>query len=185
MRLILVTGGARSGKSAYAQQRARELGGDAVTVIATAVPGDAEMARRIARHRAERPPTWRTLEAPSNAAAALEAVETEVVVLDCLTVLTSNVLLAAGPGDEEAALDAVAGETERLMNAAAARSGTLLVVTNEVGLGLVPPTPIGRWFRDALGAANQRLSAAADEVVLLVSGLPMALKQRCRPSAVQ
>ena len=176
MRLILVTGGARSGKSAYAQRRSLELGGDDVTVIVTARPGDEEIARRIARHRAARPACWRTVEAPTNANAALRAAPTDVVLLDCLTVLLSNVLLEAEAGGEEAALAAMATETGALLEAAAAREGTLIGVTNEVGLGIVPDGRLGRWFRDGLGVANQRLAGAADEVVLLACGIPLTVK---------
>jgi adenosylcobinamide kinase/adenosylcobinamide-phosphate guanylyltransferase len=176
MRLILVTGGARSGKSAYAQRRSLELGGDAVTVIVTARPGDEEMARRIARHRAARPECWQTVEAPTNAGAALRAALTDVILLDCLTVLLSNALLEREAGGQEAALAAMATETGALLEAAAAREGTLIAVTNEVGLGIVPDERLGRWFRDGLGMANQQLASAADEVVLLVCGVPLALK---------
>jgi adenosylcobinamide kinase/adenosylcobinamide-phosphate guanylyltransferase len=178
MRLILVTGGARSGKSAYAQRRSLELGGDDVTVIATARPCDEEMARRIARHRAARPAHWRTVEVPTNASVAVQAAATGVILLDCITVLLANVLLEAEAGDEEAALAAMATETSALLEAAAAREGTLIAVTNEVGLGIVPDGKLGRWFRDGLGIANQRLAGAAQEVVLLVCGLPMPLKPR-------
>ncbi len=176
MRLILVTGGARSGKSAYAQRRGLELGGDAVTVIVTARPCDEEMARRIARHRAARPARWRTVEVPTNAGAALRAAPTEVILLDCVTVLFANVLLEAEAGGEQAVLAAMATETRALLEAAAALEGTLIAVTNEVGLGIVPDGRLGRWFRDGLGIANQRLASAAEEVVLLVCGLPLPLK---------
>ncbi len=176
MRLILVTGGARSGKSGYAQRRSLELGGDDVRVIVTARPCDEEMARRIARHRAARPACWRTVEAPTNAGAALRAASTDVILLDCLTVLLSNVLLERGAGNEEAGLVAMTAETRALLEAAAAREGTLIVVTNEVGFGIVPGERLGRWFRDGLGMANQQLASAADEVVLLVCGVPLALR---------
>lgn len=175
MRLILVTGGARSGKSAYAQRRSLELAGDDVTVIVTARPCDEEMARRIARHRAARPACWRTVEAPTNAGAVLQAASTDVVLLDCLTVLLSNVLLEAEAGGEDAVLAAMAAETRALLDATAARAGTLIAVTNEVGLGIVPDERLGRWFRDGLGVANQQLANAADEVVLLVCGVPLVL----------
>jgi len=176
MRLILVTGGARSGKSAYAQRRSLELGGDDVTVIVTARPCDDEMARRIARHRAARPTPWRTVEVPTNASAAVRAASTEVILLDCVTVLFANVLLEAEARGEETALAAMATESSALLEAAAAREGTLIAVTNEVGSGIVPDGRLGRWFRDGLGIANQRLAGAAQEVVLLVCGLPLPLK---------
>lgn len=174
-RLILITGGARSGKSAYAERRAAELGGDTVTYIATAQALDEEMERRIARHRAERPDAWRTLEVPRGVGGALGAVE-GVALVDCLTVLASNALLAVEGEGEEAAQAAVLAEAEALRDAAVAREGATLVVTNEVGMGVHPPTSLGRWYRDALGRANQRVAAAADEVVLLVSGVPLRVK---------
>ncbi len=187
MRLILVTGGARSGKSDYAERRAAALGGDAVTCIATATAGDDEMAARIARHRAARRVTWRTVEAPCDVGAAVRAAAADVVLLDCLTLLASNALLCAVGEDgrdvgEDAAHAAVAAEVDALLVAVAEREGTLLVVTNEVGYGVVPPTALGRWFRDALGAANRRLAAVADEVVLMVSGVPLRIKgHACLP----
>jgi adenosylcobinamide kinase / adenosylcobinamide-phosphate guanylyltransferase len=180
MRLILVTGGARSGKSRYAEERAMQIGGDAVTYVATATAGDAEMAVRIERHRAARPGGWRTVETPRGVSGAVAAAETEVILLDCVTLLASNAALAAGEGEsgpsEGSVLAAVAAEIDTLLTALHGRAGTLIAVTNEVGLGIVPPTDLGRWFRDALGTANCRLAAAASEVVLLVSGVPMTVK---------
>jgi adenosylcobinamide kinase/adenosylcobinamide-phosphate guanylyltransferase len=175
MGLILVTGGARSGKSGYAERRAAELGGE-VTYIATAEALDEEMARRIARHRAERPAAWRTSESPRGAGAVVGSAATPTVLVDCMTVLASNALLAAEAQGEEAALAAVVAEAEALRDAALAHAGTVVVVTNEVGMGVHPPTSLGRWYRDALGRANALLAAAADEVVLLVSGIPLRIK---------
>lgn len=176
MDVILVTGGARSGKSVYAERVAAPLGGGAVTYLATAQPLDEEMARRIRRHRERRPTGWRTHEVRRGAGEAVAAAADAVVLLDCLALLTSHVLLAEEARGEEAAIDACLEEVDRLLAAAAARPGTLIVVTNEVGLGLVPSTPLGRWFRDALGLANQRVAAAARDVVLLVAGIPLAVK---------
>lgn len=176
MGLILVTGGARSGKSGYAERRAAELGGDAVTYIATAEALDEEMARRIAQHRAERPAAWRTSESPRGAGAVVGSAATPTVLVDCMTVLASNALLAAEAQGEEAALAAVLAEAEALRDAALAHRGTVVVVTNEVGMGVHPPTSLGRWYRDALGRANALLAASADEVVLLVSGIPLRIK---------
>ena len=175
-RIILVTGGARSGKSSWAERRAREIGGDAVTYVATAQAFDDEMARRIARHRAERPAAWPTVECPRDAAAAVRGATTPTVLLDCLTVLASNALLAAESGGEEAALAAVTAEATALRDAALAREGTTVIVTNEVGMGVHPPTTLGRWYRDALGRANALAAAAAEEVVLMVSGIPVRIK---------
>lgn len=175
-RVVLVTGGARSGKSAYAERRAEELGGSSVTYVATAEALDEEMERRIARHRSERPSTWTTVEAPRGAGAALRAARDAVVLVDCVTVLASNALLAAEAEGEEAALDAVLAEAGALLEAALAREGTTFIVTNEVGWGVHPPTHLGRWYRDALGQANARIARSADEVVLLVSGIPLVLR---------
>jgi adenosyl cobinamide kinase/adenosyl cobinamide phosphate guanylyltransferase len=175
MRLVFVTGGARSGKSDHAEKLARELGGAAVTFVATAAAGDDEMAARIARHRKARPAAWRTIEIDSGAAAAVLAATTPVVLLDCLTLLASNVLLGA----EEAGADAgarVRAEAQALVHARNARVGTLIVVSNEVGLGVVPATRLGRVFRDALGEANRIIAAAADRVVLMVSGIPLQVR---------
>jgi adenosylcobinamide kinase/adenosylcobinamide-phosphate guanylyltransferase len=175
-RIILVTGGARSGKSAWAERRAAELGGDSVTYVATAQALDEEMVRRIARHRQDRPQAWTTVEAPTDAAEAVAAAGTATVLVDCLTVLASNALLAAESGGEEACLAAVHAQAEALRDAALAREGTTVVVTNEVGMGVHPPTALGRWYRDALGRANALLAAAADEVVLMVSGIPVRIR---------
>jgi adenosylcobinamide kinase/adenosylcobinamide-phosphate guanylyltransferase len=176
LRLILVTGGARGGKSRYAQARAADLGGDRVTVIATARSVDAEMERRIARHREQRPVAWTTVEAPRRVGDAILAARTDVVLLDCLSVLAGNALADARPQDEGAAMDAMRSETDGLLGAVQRRDGTLVVVTNEVGFGVHPPTSLGRWFRDGLGEANRRIAEIAHEVVLMVSGLPVSLK---------
>ncbi len=176
MRLILVTGGARSGKSAYAQERAERLGGGAVTMIATARPDDPEMARRIARHRRERPRSWPTEESPLDVASALRQAATDVVLLDFLTLYLSNRLAAEADPDERSARAAMARAVDELLGAAGARSGTLIVVTNEVGWGIVPENPLGRWFRDGLGSANRRLAAAAAQVVLVVAGIPLVIE---------
>lgn len=171
-RVLLVTGGARSGKSRYALGRAR-ADGESTLFVATGVSTDEEMAERIARHRAERPPDWRTLEARHGLGPAVElelAGERRVLVEDLAT-LVSN-LLVERDADEKA----VRAEVEALLRVARFRALELIVVTNEVGLGVVPPSPLGRRFRDLLGLANQQAAAEADEVVLLVSGLPLRLK---------
>jgi adenosylcobinamide kinase/adenosylcobinamide-phosphate guanylyltransferase len=178
MRLHLVTGGVRCGKSRHAEERARALGGDAVTYIATARVVDEEMRRRIERHRASRPAYWATREAPDDADTAVRTASTPVVLLECLTTLLASALERARPDNEDVALDAMDGQTVRLLNAAAARDGDLIVVTNEVGWGVHPETALGRWFRDGLGRANQRVASESEEVVLLVAGLPLALKPR-------
>mgnify|MGYP001039839500 CR=1 FL=1 len=178
-RLTLLLGGARSGKSAWALELARRHGGE-VLFVATATAGDEEMRMRIAAHRAERPAHWRTLEAPYRVAEAITQALRErpadVVILDCLTLLTSNLLVQEpGPTTEAAAAAAVLAEVEALLACWRAAGGHWIVISNEVGMGLVPPYPLGRLFRDVLGRANQRLAAAADETLFLVAGKPIRL----------
>ena len=177
--LILILGGARSGKSTYAENLALELGGPSVLYVATAEALDDEMRARIAAHRIARPQAWQTLEAPSLAAAWTPdaATESQVVLLDCMTLLASNAVLAAGddPSSEDGEA-AVAKETDALLAAYQGGSASWIVVSNEVGMGLVPPYPLGRVYRDALGRANQRLAREAGRVILMVAGLPFALK---------
>ncbi|MHB0856204.1 MAG: bifunctional adenosylcobinamide kinase/adenosylcobinamide-phosphate guanylyltransferase [Anaerolineae bacterium] len=185
-RLTLLLGGARSGKSSLAQQMAVKQGGREVLFVATAQAFDEEMRARIAAHRAERPDGWRTVEAPTGVgvavASAWRAAEAEggrprVVLVDCLTLLVSNLILAQGePYEAEACEAAAAAEVDALLEAARACPAAWILVSNEVGMGLVPPYPLGRVYRDVLGRINQRLAAAADEVLLLVAGLPWKLK---------
>ena len=152
-RLVLVLGGARSGKSAYAEKLVRESGLVPV-YLATAAPGDEEMAERIAQHRSRRGPTWRTVEVPDDLEGALarEAGEGRAVLVDCLTLWLSNLMLAGADVEERAAL--LADRASRLL-------GLGVFVSNEVGLGLVPETPLGRRFRDAQGRLNQAMAAIA------------------------
>jgi len=165
MSMLLVLGGARSGKSAFALKRAEAFDG-APVLIATAEAGDGEMAERIARHRAERGPRWRTVEAPLEIAEVVAALTPgEVGVVDCLTLWLSNLMHA----DRE-----IERETDRLIAAAAHRN--LILIANEVGLGIVPDNALARRFRDAAGRLNQTLAAVADEVVFVAAGLPMTLK---------
>jgi adenosyl cobinamide kinase/adenosyl cobinamide phosphate guanylyltransferase len=173
MRLHLITGGARSGKSTYAELLAQRLGGQHVLYIATAEPGDAEMEARIAAHRQRRPACWTTLEVFHSTASALRGNNADIILLDCLTLLTSNVFLRADTGD---GMRGVADEIDALLQAAASRAGELIVVTNEIGLGIVPDNALARAFRDALGWANQRVAAAAESVTMLVCGIPLVLK---------
>ena len=177
-RLTFILGGARSGKSAFAQQLAAR-GSKAVVYVATATAGDEEMAARIAAHRAERPPHWRTLEAPAQVGAAIRAgtAGAEIILLDCLTLLANNAIgQLPEPVSAEAAEAALAAEVQSLLSAYADSAADWIVVSNEVGLGLVPAYPLGRLYRDALGRANQQWAAAADEVVFMVAGLPWRLK---------
>ena len=176
MELILVTGGVRSGKSRWARDEALARGGEEVTVIATAEAVDDEMRDRIEAHRRDRPAGWHTIETPTRAGEAVLAAVTDTVLLDCVTVLTGMAIGRSGADSEAAALDAMAAEVDGILDARAARPGVLIVVTNEVGWSVHPPTALGRWYQDGLGIANQRLAAAADRVVLMVSGLELRLK---------
>ena len=176
--LTLILGGARSGKSTHAQRLARERGGDDVLFVATAQALDDEMGVRIAAHRAGRPAAWRTLEAPRHVGEAILQVEScGIVLVDCLTLLVSNTVVALPESASTAEAEAAAlAEVEELI--AAYRRGMVswIVISNEVGLGLVPPYPVGRAYRDALGRANQRLAAEADEVLFMVAGIPVKVK---------
>ncbi len=176
-RLTFILGGARSGKSAYAEKLARDSGGS-VLYVATAVPFDDEMRERIKRHQAERPSHWQTLEAPTNTGQAIAQAETaETVLVDCLTVLAGNVIAPLPEPITTAAADsALNAEIDQLLAVCAADSADWIIVSNEVGLGIVPAYPLGRVYRDALGRANQRIAAAADRVLLMVAGLPMVVK---------
>ena len=171
--LTLVLGGARSGKSRFAETLV-EASAAAGTYCATAEPGDAEMAARIAAHRARRDGGgrgnfWCTVETPLTLAATIRAETTpdRPLLIDCLTLWLSNLMMAGAPIDEEFATLRMA-----LRDAA----GPIVLVANEVGLGLVPETPLGRDFRDAAGRLNQEIAALADRVVFIAAGLPLVLK---------
>ena len=165
--LSLVLGGAASGKSHYAERLVTDSG-LAPVYIATAQPFDAEMAAKIAAHRTARGPGWRTVEAPLAPETALAgAAAGEAVLLDCVTLWLSNLLLADA--------DLAAAEA-RLMAALGACTAPVVVVSNEVGGGVVPDTPLGRRFRQVQGGLNQRLAARADLVVAVIAGLPLLLK---------
>jgi adenosylcobinamide kinase/adenosylcobinamide-phosphate guanylyltransferase len=184
--LILILGGARSGKSAYAQRLAQELGGEQVLFVATAEAGDEDMAQRIARHQQARPAAWRTVEAPQRVGEALRTSigTARVVLVDCLTLLVSNAMLSLGlTPNLEAAEVAVREEVEALLQVWQASPATWIVVSNEVGLGLVPETPLGRIYRDLLGQANQALAAHAHAVYMLVAGLAVDFKALSSPQA--
>jgi adenosylcobinamide kinase/adenosylcobinamide-phosphate guanylyltransferase len=188
--LTLILGGARSGKSSYAEALAPKLG-QPVLYVATAEALDDEMRARVAAHRAGRPPEWATLEAPLQAGAALAATPAAagVILLDCLTLLLSNIILSvaadggqAGAPAEVSGVDAdlaraaVQAEVDALLQAHRALGAHLVVVSNEVGLGLVPAYRLGRVYRDCLGWANQALARSADRAILMVAGLPVDLK---------
>ena len=177
--LTLILGGARSGKSTYAEQLA-VVRGKQVLYVATAEAWDEEMRVRIAAHKAQRPPHWRTLEAPRHTGEALAAAltaETAVVLVDCLTLIANNVIIALPDKASEAdATTALMTEVESLLATYEASTAEWIIVSNEVGLGSVPAYPLGRLYRDALGRANQRLAAASDRVLFMVAGLPLTVK---------
>jgi adenosylcobinamide kinase / adenosylcobinamide-phosphate guanylyltransferase len=174
MKLILVLGGVRSGKSHFAEKWAtRHATGKPVLYLATGEATDDEMAERVARHRAERPEHWLTVESPLHVTEAVQnAPITPIVLLDCLTLLTSNWLLSGENTDQETALKA---ELQSLLAHLAPTGTCLVVVSNEVGMGIVPAYALGRRYRDMLGRLNQWLASQADLVYLMVAGLPIEI----------
>jgi adenosylcobinamide kinase / adenosylcobinamide-phosphate guanylyltransferase len=180
-KLTLILGGARSGKSTYAEKLAIRNGGR-VTFIATAQALDEEMQGRISAHRLKRPAAWRTYEIPMEVGSALveHPTQAEVIILDCLTLLVANRVLEAAPDvdqpDEAHANSLVGREIDELLKAIHSSEAEWIVVSNEVGLGLVPPYPAGRIYRDLLGWANQRLAEVAVSVVFMIAGIPMRLE---------
>ena len=183
-RITLLIGGVRAGKSRKALELAHARGGcGGVLFVATAQALDEEMRARIDVHRRERPVDWVTLECPLDVADDLRrglsgSNRYSVVIIDCLTLWVSNVLLSL---PDDADIEATVGARTRelldvLQSFVTGHDGTAIIVTNEVGLGVVPATPLGRRYRDALGRANQVTAAAADEVTLMVAGLSMPLK---------
>ncbi|HWG04891.1 MAG TPA: bifunctional adenosylcobinamide kinase/adenosylcobinamide-phosphate guanylyltransferase [Beijerinckiaceae bacterium] len=170
---VLVLGGARSGKSRYARALA-EASGRTPIFIATATPGDAEMAERIARHKAERAARWRLVEEQLALVETLlrETASDRIVLVDCVSFWLANLMFEGRD---------LAAETERLAVAVEGLVGPAIFVANEVGFGIVPQTAMGRSFRDAQGWLNQRLAQACRHVVLIAAGLPLVLKPRPEP----
>ena len=179
-RLVLILGGARSGKSSYAQSQATATG-KPVTFVATAQALDEEMSKRIRKHRAERPANWETLELPFDIASHVGQIKSDVVVLDCITLLVSNLVMQYAKDDlvdETPFMQAVQKEVENLIEKIRGleRNQDWFVISNEVGLGLVPPYQMGRVYRDGLGWANQQLAREADRVIFMVAGIPTVIK---------
>ena len=171
--LIFITGGARSGKSSLAVKLAKESGGK-VVFIATAQAGDAEMAYRIMLHKKERPEGWITIEEPLDVASAINAAHGhDVVLIDCLTLLLSNLICEVADLDEA---DGILAEIERLIETIRRFEGKAIVISNEVGMGIVPENKLARKFRDMAGKANQMMACAADEVYVCFSGIPVQIK---------
>lgn len=172
--LVLVTGGARSGKSYFAEKMAAELQGE-VTYIATCVPGDDEMRDRVDRHQARRPAAWQTIEEPINPAQVIKEFDQtgHVFLLDCLTLLVSNWIFQYDEApDEEEILEKI---SELAIVGYEAQSH-IIIVTNEVGWGIVPGDPLSRLYRDIIGRANQIIAAYADQVFITIAGISVELK---------
>jgi adenosylcobinamide kinase/adenosylcobinamide-phosphate guanylyltransferase len=169
--ITLVLGGVRSGKSRYAQQLAERE--SRVIFVATAEASDDEMHRKIERHRRDRPAEWITVEEPLELVQVLaeKALDCDVMVVDCLTVFAANLLEIEG--DDQSAIEQ---RVEALCVALQSASCSVVLVSNEVGSGVVPAYPMGRRYRDLLGEINQSVARIADDVVLMVAGLPLALK---------
>jgi len=180
--IALILGGVRSGKSRFAQDLAHKLGGDDVLFVATAEARDAEMSRRIQIHQTTRPSAWTTLESAQNVGAAIahrrsNDVKSPTLLIDCLTLLVSNVLLGCG---DDASADIVeqrvAAEIQSLLAACEEWPAAVIIVSGEVGLGVVPESSLGRQYRDLLGWANQAVAARSTATYLMVAGLPIELK---------
>lgn len=172
---ILILGGARSGKSNHAQRLALEAGGE-VLFVATAEPLDEEMRVRIEAHRKARPAHWRTIELPYGIGAGIKKNRrgAGVVIIDCLTLLVSN--LICHEGSVEGAVKRVRREIASLLRCLDSTEASFIIVSNEVGLGLVPENKLGRLYRDLLGEVNRRVAVRADEVLLMVAGIPVKIK---------
>jgi len=182
LKTVLLIGGARSGKSRFAQEMALKSGKQ-VLFVATAVPGDDEMQRRIEEHQRARPKDWGTLEVTTHVGREIEQRigEAQVVIVDCITLLVSNILgqhtdQAGEVIDESPVEKEVTSEIDELVECINRTEASFIIVTNEVGEGLVPANKMSRLYRDLLGKANQLLVQQADEVYLMVAGLPVMVK---------
>lgn len=176
--ITLILGGARSGKSSYALKLAGESQ-QPVTFIATAQALDDEMSSRIKKHKTERPADWQTLELPLNIAQNVSQIKSDIAILDCVTLWVTNLLMQFVKDDlvdETPFIQAAQVETENLLLAIGKSGQEWLIISNEVGLGLVPPYQMGRVYRDALGWVNQRLAQEAQQVIVMVAGIPMKVK---------
>lgn len=178
-RVTLVLGGARSGKSRYAQELASAF--ERVVYIATARRDDAEMRAKIARHRLQRPPSWKTIEVSTALDRALreEGQAADLLLVDCLTFYMAN-LMGGKRGDR----GDVQSHIQRLAEAIGGAKASIIMVSNEVGSGIVPPYRSGRHYRDLLGELNQEIAKVADRVILMVAGLPITIKDGAKVQAM-
>ena len=180
MKSILITGGARSGKSTLAQELGKKAKGE-ILFVATAEAGDPEMKRRIRAHKKSRPAGWKTLEAQTHIGKNIikELGRARTVIIDDITLLVMNIFTACGEKSGAAVLEkAVTGEIQELINCIDKCKADFIIVTNEVGLGIIPGDIISRQYRDLLGKANRRLAQRADEVYLMVAGIPLTVKKQ-------
>ena len=179
-KIILITGGARSGKSTFAERLASDFAGNKKAYIATAQIFDDEMAQRVKIHQSRRDDTWVTFEAPFEAEKAIAEANqiADVILFDCMTIYISNFLCAYESLDD---IDSINNELKikvnKLIAAAKKITGTLIFVTNEVGAGIVPENKLARVFRDCAGIANQMIASISDEVYLIVCGIPVTVKK--------
>lgn len=179
MKSVLILGGARSGKSRLAVEMAQKRGGNAL-FVATAEALDDEMKQRIAAHRRSRPAGWKTLEATSHIGSRItrDTGKAQTVIIDCVTLLVNNIFGQCGEKADESRLEkAVEAEIKELFSCIDKSEALFIIVSNEVGLGIIPGDQVSRLYRDILGRANQMLAAYADEVYLLVAGLSVAIKK--------
>ncbi|MFQ6044056.1 MAG: bifunctional adenosylcobinamide kinase/adenosylcobinamide-phosphate guanylyltransferase [Candidatus Poribacteria bacterium] len=179
MSLILITGGARSGKSRYAVELAKQKSGK-VAFIATAIAGDEEMTQRIRMHQSARPTDWTTIEESINVAQSIADVVSnhDIIIVDCLTLLITNLVFEPpyqGEIDDEKE-EKIYAAVEQIIETTKNIEATVIVISNELGMGLVPEDALARRFRDIAGRANQLMAEAADEVYVCISGIPMRIK---------
>lgn len=173
--IYLITGGVRSGKSRYAEALVKHFADD-VLYIATLEPSDEEMKTRIAKHQSRRPKTWRTLEVRLELPQVIQQASEKVILVDCLSGFVSTILLEHEGTGEEVVIEKILESITELTKVLQSSGKTIIIVTNEVGYGVVPAYPLGRWFRDALGLANQRVAKVADAVSIVTVGIPQTLK---------
>lgn len=171
--ITFILGGARSGKSSYAIELAKKIGTN-TAFIATCIPLDEEMRLRIQNHKEQRPSEWQTFEEPKDVAPLIQKIGSrfDLIIIDCLTILITNLLLNEMPDE------VIEKKINDIVDALASTGSSAIIVSNEVGLGIVPDNPLSRRFRDLAGRINQMVSARADEVYFMVSGLKLPMKGR-------